>query len=67
MPPELGAPIEAKARDIELGLGRMVGRRGEVLVEAVADMMLGSWIPPGLAEPYDSGGEADRLVGPPCS
>jgi 2-iminoacetate synthase ThiH len=40
--------IDAMARLMEAGLGRMVGRRGEVLVEAVADMMLGSWMPPGL-------------------
>lgn len=42
MPVDPEAPIEASASDIDDGLGRMVGRRGEVLVEAVADMMLGS-------------------------
>lgn len=68
--PELEEPIEDRARVIEVGLGRMVGRRGEALEDAVADMMLGSWSPPGLAEPYDpvdSGGEEERLVAPPYS
>jgi hypothetical protein len=60
--------IDDIARLMEEGLGRMVGRRGEVLVEAVADMMLGSWMPPGLVAPYtESGGETDRLGAPPCS
>lgn len=70
LPAEPGAPIEAKASVIETGFGRMEGRRGEVLAEAVADMMLGSWMPPGLADPndrVDSGGEADRLAPPRCS
>ena len=68
MPVEPDALMDARARLIEAGLGRMVGRRGEVLVEAVADMMLGSWMPPGLVAPYaESGGETDRLGGPPCS
>ena len=40
--PEPEAPIEARARVIDVGLGRMVGRRGDVLVEVVADMILGS-------------------------
>jgi hypothetical protein len=43
--------IDDSARVMDAGLGRMVGRRGEVLVEAVADMMLGSWMPTGLVEP----------------
>jgi hypothetical protein len=51
VPVEPGPLIDARARLIEVGLGRMVGRRGEVLLEAVADMMLGSWMPPGLAAP----------------
>jgi hypothetical protein len=67
VPVEPGPLIDARARVIEAGLGRMVGSRGEVLFEAVADMMLGSWIAPGLVDPYDSGGETDRLGAPPCS
>lgn len=70
MPVEPDAPMEAKARVIDVGLGRIVGRRGEVLLEAVADMILGSWMPPGLAEPYDPAdpeGETDRLGASPCS
>jgi hypothetical protein len=42
VPVEPEPPTEARASDMEDGLGRMVGSLGEVLVEAVADMMLGS-------------------------
>jgi hypothetical protein len=62
--------IEASASVIEAGLGRMVGSRGDVSVDAVADMILGSWMPPGLVEPYesaDSGGETERLCASSCS
>lgn len=41
-------PLEtvlARASVIEAGLGKMVGRRGEWF-DPVADMMLGSWMPP---------------------
>ena len=51
MPVEHDPLMDARARVMDAGLGRMVGRRGEVLVEAVADMMLGSWIPTGLVDP----------------
>jgi hypothetical protein len=51
VPVEQEPLTEARARVMEAGLGRMVGRRGEVLVEAVADMMLGSWMPMGLVDP----------------
>lgn len=36
---------------MDAGLGRMVGSRGEGFPEAVADMILGSWMPPGLVAP----------------
>lgn len=56
------------ARAMDAGFGRMVGRRGEALFDAVADMMLGSWIPFGLVLPYvESGGVTDRLWASTCS
>lgn len=51
VPAEAEPPIDARASFIEAGLGRMVGRRGDALAEAVAVMMLGSWMPVGLIEP----------------
>lgn len=42
VPAEAEPPIDARASFIEAGLGRMVGRRGDALAEAVAVMMLGS-------------------------
>ncbi len=54
----------ASARVIDAGLGKMVGSRGELLLDPAADMMLGSWMPPlGLVGPYDPadpGGETER-------
>ena len=67
---EDGPPRPWRASFIDEGLGRIVGRRGEVLAEAAADMMLGSWMPMGLIElyePADPGGETERLGASPCS
>jgi hypothetical protein len=38
-----GAPVVARGSVILAGLGKIAGRSGKVLLEAVADIMLGSW------------------------
>ena len=61
----------ARASVIDAGLGRMVGKRGDVFVDPAADMMLGRWMPLGLEvtpyEPADPEGEQERLGPPSCS